>query len=101
MSNNDSNLLFKDNGWWTCGCGGTAKVRVPTPANSKAIFMRSAQAMFGPVTGIEYQFQPHQNSIDVDAQDAKFWLDSGLARPQLAGYKGRMTRTGRTNGKDS
>lgn len=91
---NEANLAFKDNGWWTCGCGGIPKVRVQTPANSRAVYIASAQTLNGPTTGIEYTFQPHQNSIDIDNEDAKIWLSTGVARPPLTGYKGRFTRTG-------
>lgn len=94
-----TNLTFKDNAWWSCGCGGKPKKIIKPPDNSTAIFMKAAEKMNGPVTGIEYEFQPHQNSIDVDSEDAAVWLKAGKARPQLTGYKGRLTRTGKVNGK--
>jgi hypothetical protein len=94
------NLTFKEGkGWATCGCGGKAKEYAVIPPNSTTIFVKSSEKIFGPISGIEYQFLPHQNSIDVDSEDAKYWLSIGYARPQLTGYKGRLTRTGVVNDK--
>ena len=94
---NESNLVFQNGGWYTCGCDGKPKVLVQLPAGSTTIFMRLSGRLYGPVSGLEYEFAPHQNSLDVDHRDAKFWLDNGQAKPQLTGYRGRMTRTGRSN----
>lgn len=95
------NLSFKNNKWATCGCGGKPIEYATVPANSTTIFLKLTGKINGPVTGIEYSILPHQNSIDIDSADAKHWLDIGYARPQLTGYKGRLTRTGIVNAKET
>lgn len=79
--------------WQTCGCAGTKKEPAPLPENTKAVMIRVAQKMIGPVTGIEYDILPHLVSIDIDVRDADVWLRQNIASPQTTG-KGRLTRTG-------
>lgn len=80
--------------WMTCGCGGKKKEEAVIPVNSKPVFIRVARKLIGPVTGIEYNIQPHMISLDIDTADADVWLKENLASPQVQGNKGRLTRTG-------
>lgn len=95
----NSNLMFVDGAWWTCGCGGKPKVKISTPVNSKAVLVKSADKLVGPVTGIEYSFLPHQVAIDVDAADADAWLKDKKATIPTPGYRGRLSRTGKVHAK--
>lgn len=95
----NSNLMFVDGVWKSCGCGGKPKVTVTPPPNSKAVLVKSAEKLVGPVTGIEYSFLPHQVSIDVDAADADEWLKTKKATIATSGYRGRLSRTGKVHAK--
>lgn len=90
-----SNLVRNgEGGWSTCGCGGTPKTVVVPPAGSVALLIQSPHKKFGPVTGIEYAFQPTIVTIDIDQRDGAVWIAEGFAKPALPGYRGREARTG-------
>lgn len=77
-----------------CGCGGVKEEdKVAIEPGWKPIFMQKTGPVTGP-SGINYTFTQNTISIDVDVNDANYFISSGHAREPLSGLKGRKARNG-------
>lgn len=88
-----TNLRF-ENGYWYqgCGCGGKPKIKFEVPDNSIAIQVFANGPHTGPVTGLKYNFVPHEAAIDVDKADAEEFIKQGKAAKHNGRQRGRLTR---------